>query len=562
MKREVPCKVKKSKKATALSVENMPIQLNSNYFFERALKSLDKQRYDKALKYFKKAVDYEPENPINYCNVAGVLSEMGNYDQANDILNKVIQDIDPKMTEVYFYMATNFAHMEKYEEAENRLIQYLEEDEEGHFLEEAEEMIEFLQTELPEPKKITKVKAKAGLYEHSYARELLEQGQFAEAITLLEKIVEEQPDFLAAVNNLALAYYYVGFKEEAKHYMLQVLEQDASNLHALCNLAIYYYYESEVEQLNHLLPIIVKVEPFYQEHLYKLATTLGIMKEHRLALKHFERLIKLGEGAKDGSIYHYAAIASLNIKAYDKALRYWQLSHQYGEYEPALFYIELTQQLKKRKLDWSFTYSYLITVEEQLSLWDKLLADPQGEYYHCITKAYFNYAKAIGQTEQKLTSLDYISSIVELDIVKQLYSYVLYPLEDKKVKQKALELLHVYLLHEQQAEPSINTDKFVNFVLSEKWQGIIDSIINNDIYVLSEDEKRKVIDFILKSSVAIDTEQLNVFDRNEWSAIFTYLAFKQLNFKVTYKGVAEQFRLKHSTFSQKVKLVQTLLNQK
>lgn len=553
--------MEKKLKAVRQSTDKMPIQLDSNYFFERALKSLDMQRYDKALKYFKKAVDYEPNNPINYCNVAGVLSEMGNYDQANDILNKVIQDIDPKMTEVYFYMATNFAHMELYEEAEGKLIQYLEEDEEGHFLEEAEEMIEFLQTELPEPKKITKVRAKAGLYEHSYARELLEQGQFAEAIALLERIVEEQPDFLAAVNNLALAYYYVGFKEEAKQHMLQVLEQDSSNLHALCNLAIYYYYESELESLKQLLPSILKVEPFYQEHLYKLATTLGIMKEHKKALKHFERLIKLGEGTKDGSIYHYAAIASLNIKAYDKALRYWQLAYQYGNYEPALFYIELTQQLSSKQLNFAFTYSYFLSVEEQLTLWETIIEDKEVELYNCIVKAYFYYAKASGQREQKLQSLSMITAIANEDesIVDLLYHYILYPLEHKDVKSEALQLL----LHtiQQRYMTIANTDKLVKNSLTKSSEAIIDSIVHDQNNVLTEELKRAMLTLLLHYLCGATNDKDAGHSTKNWVAALLYLVQKEQNAKVSYKQIAEQFQISSSVVSKTCKVIaQTLVN--
>ena len=224
--------MKKKKRAAGEAGNIISIQLDANFFFERAIRSLDRNRYDKALKYFQKAVDFEPNNPINYCNMAGVLSEIGQYGESNHILQKVINEIDPAMTECHFYMANNFANMEHFEEAERELIQYLQEDEEGQFLEEAEEMMEYLQSELDHPTPITKVKARAGLYEHIHARELLESGQFKEAIKLLELIVEEHPDFLAAMNNLALAYYYVGNKTKAKQMMLSVLDKDESNLHA------------------------------------------------------------------------------------------------------------------------------------------------------------------------------------------------------------------------------------------------------------------------------------------------------------------------------------------
>ena len=50
------------------------LPMDANFFFERAVHSLERHHYDKALKYFRLAVEKEPDNPVNYCNLAGVLS--------------------------------------------------------------------------------------------------------------------------------------------------------------------------------------------------------------------------------------------------------------------------------------------------------------------------------------------------------------------------------------------------------------------------------------------------------------------------------------------------------
>src|SRR6185437_15358836 len=160
--------------------------------------------------YFRRAVEYEPDNPVNHCNMAGILSEMGNYEESNRILGWIVDELDPTMTECHFYMANNYANMERYEEAENSLVQYLQEDEDGQYLDEAEEMMDLLHYELERPTILTSIKSREGMVEHDQARVLLEEGKFTEAVRILEQIIELQPDFLAARNNLALAYYYMG----------------------------------------------------------------------------------------------------------------------------------------------------------------------------------------------------------------------------------------------------------------------------------------------------------------------------------------------------------------
>ena len=85
----------REKKHAAPRAKIIPIQLDAAFFYERAVRSLDRCRYDKALRYFRKAVEYEPDNPVNHCNMAGILSEMGNYEESNNILRRVLDELDP-----------------------------------------------------------------------------------------------------------------------------------------------------------------------------------------------------------------------------------------------------------------------------------------------------------------------------------------------------------------------------------------------------------------------------------------------------------------------------------
>lgn len=297
--------------ATAVKNNVLPLTMDAGFFFERALSSLDRYRYDKALKYFGKAVEYEPKNPVNHCNMAGILSEMGDYAASNAALLHVLEEIDPEMTECYFYIANNYANMELFEDAEEALVHYLEKDTSGQFLEEAKDMMELLQYELKRPTKLSQIKSREGAFEHEKARKWLETGHFSQAIKLLEDITQKQPDFLAALNNLALAYYYRGDFEAALAAIASVLDQDDGNLHALCNLAIFYQHQGETIPLLSLIENLRKIVPFHQEHVFKLATTMGILGQHEIAYGHFRRLLRTIEHGQDPNLIHYAAAAEI-----------------------------------------------------------------------------------------------------------------------------------------------------------------------------------------------------------------------------------------------------------
>ena len=41
------------------------LEMDATFFFERAVRSLDRLHYEKAVKYFRRAAEYEPDNPVN-----------------------------------------------------------------------------------------------------------------------------------------------------------------------------------------------------------------------------------------------------------------------------------------------------------------------------------------------------------------------------------------------------------------------------------------------------------------------------------------------------------------
>lgn len=313
---------KKHRKSAASKIIKM--RLNAKFFYEKAVESLDRNRYDKALKYFRRVVEYEYDNPVNHCNLAGILSEMGRYAESNKILEEIVERIDPSMTECYFYMANNYANMEDYESAVRQLVKYLENDPHGYYLEECEEMLEFLSGELDRPVRIRNIKSRENFFIHDKARLLLEEGRFHEAVRVLEMLLKKYPDFTAARNNLALAYHYAGDHDKAFRCIEEVLDAEPGNVHALCNLALFFKQAGKERSLARLLETLRKVRPLYPEHAFKLGITSGVLGDHEAAYRQFVRLLSLPETAPDPALYHYAAVAAYNTGKREEAEKWWK----------------------------------------------------------------------------------------------------------------------------------------------------------------------------------------------------------------------------------------------
>ncbi|MGN7472120.1 tetratricopeptide repeat protein [Brevibacillus sp. SAFN-007a] len=298
------------------------------FFVDRGMRFLHRYDYEKALRSFRRAVEMEPANAECHCHLASALAEIGQFEASNEVLYEVIEKWDPSMVEVYFYMANNYANLEDYQMAEEMAVRYLQEAGNGHYREEAEELLDYIYFELDLPPRHFLPSENEDVYsKHERARRSLEEGRFLEALEILKEIVEADPDFLPAWNNLSLAYYYVGDFQKAMETIEKTLEKEHGNLHALCNLAVLLSHHNHTTELLALMDMLKKVVPFHPENTYKLATTMGVLGQHDDAYFHYQRMLRTGR-PYEACTYHYAAISAYLSGRKEQALRWWQKAKQ------------------------------------------------------------------------------------------------------------------------------------------------------------------------------------------------------------------------------------------
>ncbi|ANE48873.1 hypothetical protein SY83_11790 [Paenibacillus swuensis] len=542
------------------------VRMDAAFFFERAVQSMDRFHYDKALKYFRRAAEYEPDNPVNHCNTAGILSELGNYEESNRILKQVLEEIDPEMTECYFYMANNYANMENFESAERELIRYLEQDAEGHYLEEAEEMMEFLSTEMERPAKQVTIKSREGLNEHDKARSLLEEGKFAEAVRVLEQLISKHPEFMAARNNLALAYYYMGYFDKSTETIHQVLEMEPGNLHALCNMAIFYQNLEKHEPLQELVEVLKKTYPFHQEHVFKLATTMGILGEHETAYRHFRRLLKDSEAFADPSLHHYTAVAACNIGRFDDAARHWMQTQKLdsGSEIPRFFMSQLNE-IRKDPSKRPLNYHYHLPFEEQFQLLEKSSKDgiPDHMKRDPLVRSSFFWALRHGDHETKLQVIQALGMLADSEVKDALRAFILEPDEDEYLKKVAIfvlrtiglkEPIHAHLegkptvVHAMTFSPNLP-------VWEEQWQSVMELALTKmdrryDM-VQQHDLQTLWVEYLSR----VYPNAPKIVKMEGWAAALEYLTAKMHRRTISYHEVASLYGASITTISKYVKLI-------
>ena len=218
-------------------------------------------------------------------------------------------------SEIVFFLAEVNAHLGNFVEANKFAKMYLEMDIQGEYTEEAMEIVDFTEQEDIVSLQVDAPSSEA-LFLQEKSRRLMEQGKFAEAVELLESIVVDHPDFWAAFNNLALAYFYIGEEEQAKALLHDVLNENRGNIHALCNLAVIHYYEKNEEELEEIVELLKKINPYFVEHRYKLGATFALIGKYEQAFKWLKKLTdeKVLKGIQDFISGYLIPLISLAMK--------------------------------------------------------------------------------------------------------------------------------------------------------------------------------------------------------------------------------------------------------
>lgn len=355
-----------------------PFVPTGEYYYHKGIKAYDRYDIKKAKKYLIRAWELEPDEPMIACQLALIYTDDAEYAESNELLHTVLNKLDERMTECHYFLANNYAHLGLFTEAYKHARLYLDLDQTGEFTEDTEELIALMG--INEDENIDELEEQELMAnQQEAARQLLEAGNFTEAIEMLEKAVETHPEFWPAYNNLALAYFYEGETAKAFGILEKVLEQNPGNLHALCNLVIFLYYEQKDEELDTLLATLEKVQPISMEHRYKLGATFALAGKYDKAYYLLRHIQKQGyEG--DAGFYYWLSRAAHFTGNHTTAAKAWkqlaimnpnkagtepwkELQQKYGKSEGEAAYI--MKLLRSERLEERLYGIFLIGVSER-----------------------------------------------------------------------------------------------------------------------------------------------------------------------------------------------------
>ncbi|EEG78206.1 tetratricopeptide repeat protein [Dethiobacter alkaliphilus] len=122
----------------------VPFEQDAGFYLQKGMFYYQKNKPDKALRFFQRAVAAEPDNAFNHYNLACMLSKLGRLKEANRIFLHIIAELDDTLGDCYFLLGINYGLLEDMDKSREYLIRYLQAEPDGEMSFEAMELLDAL----------------------------------------------------------------------------------------------------------------------------------------------------------------------------------------------------------------------------------------------------------------------------------------------------------------------------------------------------------------------------------------------------------------------------------
>lgn len=289
----------------------------AEFYIRKAEKHIEKGNFLEALQLYRKLIGMDPSNAQYLLYVAQVYSEIGLYNESNDIIHKIMRHGETP-TECLFALGCNYLGLGRDDVADGYFMEYMRRDPEGEYADDIDEIWELYFTE-PEDK-LSIIKDDSAKKLAQKGKELLDKCDYKKAIEYYELAIDKAPNMMHAANNLALCYYFDGKLSAAAKTSAMVLEQCPGNIHAHCNLALVYYKMRDHRLYTHL-EAIENTKITEPQDMHKVALMYCELEYHDRAYKWFANILAFTP--YDVRILHFGGLAALNSGLYTKALEFF-----------------------------------------------------------------------------------------------------------------------------------------------------------------------------------------------------------------------------------------------
>ncbi|MGP4073331.1 tetratricopeptide repeat protein [Piscibacillus sp. B03] len=304
----------------------IPYRHEGDFYFSYGVKAFQGKRFEKAEKWFQKALELKPNNPLYLSQLSVLYTEIGQYHRANDLLQQVVDHHGHAYPDCFYLLANNYAHLGLFYEAKKFGHKYLELQENGDFRDEVVrllDMLDQLSAEEYEEDDFDIDEMDEIMIHQETAFYHLEHEEWEEALEILEEMMTLYPEYFSAKHEYAYALFRKGDQQEAITLEEAWFEQDPTNLHSRLNLVYFYFESGKNREFEELLPSLYNVYPTYEPQKLKLAITFARVKEYEQALWRFQQVNQYEVSNYLSYYYWYATVLAAH-DLMDKSIQIWK----------------------------------------------------------------------------------------------------------------------------------------------------------------------------------------------------------------------------------------------
>ncbi len=298
---------------------------NGQFYFERGIMAFREEKITEAIGYLERARDLEPFEPVIICQLAICYTEIGQFHKSNQLLRYVLENLDGNMHYCYYFIANNFAYLKDFKRALQYAKRYVAEDPEGEYVEEANDLMDVLLEETPIGQnlenKFIKVEQEFYEYKKEINRYLAEEDSVS-ACRVLERVIDEKPNFWPAYNQLAALYFEQLREEEGLKVLYDLLERSSGNLLGRIDLFMYHYFKANEEEVQKLYAELMKIVPILTHHRERLGYVHAMMGAYKTADSFLGDIVDL-EVTERPKFYYYRAKTAFYLGNVEFAREMW-----------------------------------------------------------------------------------------------------------------------------------------------------------------------------------------------------------------------------------------------
>lgn len=315
----------------------VPFARDGSYFYQKGIEAYQNKQITRSKDFIRRAIQIEPEEPVFMCQLAIILSEEGDYEASTHWLQKIKDEVDPMMSECYFFLASNQVQNGDFEAAKENLEVYTELDETGDFQEDADALLYLIEVELG----MEHTKSYGNNPFHSPVLMELHEGNYKEAEELARQIIFSKPELLHTNAMLAEAMWKQGKIKKAKKLLISLMEKPAADLFVQSQYTILLF-ELKSKEAQRWIDNLKQLYPLNRWERYAVGRALYHVAEYDAAYLLLRDAMPL-----ELPVYvHQLAVSSARCGKYRKAQQLWKQA-ACMESEKQSWFLQLRTKVKE-----------------------------------------------------------------------------------------------------------------------------------------------------------------------------------------------------------------------